>query len=31
MTASGKVQKYRLRQMAVSDLGIEAIEQIGTA
>jgi fatty-acyl-CoA synthase len=31
MTASGKVQKYRLRQMAVTELGLEAVEQIKTA
>ncbi|MBV8951160.1 MAG: AMP-binding protein [Actinobacteria bacterium] len=31
MTPSGKVQKYRLRQMAVAELGLETIERTKTA
>jgi fatty-acyl-CoA synthase len=31
MTPSGKVQKYRLREMAVAELGLEAAERIETA
>lgn len=31
MTPSGKVQKYRLREMAVASLGLGAVEQIETA
>lgn len=31
MTATGKVQKYRLREQAIKDLGLEAISTIKTA
>lgn len=31
MTATGKVQKYRLREQAIKDLGLEAISAIKTA
>ncbi|MCG0313189.1 MAG: AMP-binding protein, partial [Calditerricola sp.] len=31
MTASGKVQKYKLREMAIRELGLEAASDIETA
>lgn len=31
MTATGKVQKYRLREQAIKDLGLEAVSTIKTA
>ncbi len=31
MTASGKVQKYKLREMAIRELGLEAARDIETA
>ena len=31
MTASGKIQKYRLRDMAIEELGLEDIANIETA
>ena len=31
MTASGKIQKYKLREMAVEKFGLQADEEIETA
>lgn len=31
MTISGKIQKYRMREMAIAEMGLEAVAQIETA
>ena len=31
MTVTGKIQKFRMREMAIEELGLEAASQIETA